>query len=36
MDKTQVRVLATEGEGWLYVGNRKTNIKANEEITITY
>ena len=36
MDKTQVRVLATEGEGWLYVGNRKTHIKANEEITITY
>ena len=36
MDKTQVRVLATEGEGWLYVGKRKTNIKANEEITITY
>ncbi len=36
MDKTQVRVLATEGEGCLYVGKRKTNIKANEEITITY
>ena len=36
MDKAQVRVRATEGEGWLYVGDRRARVTANEEITISY
>lgn len=36
MDRHQVKVHATEGEGWLYVGDRKVRVNTYEKTTITY
>ena len=35
MDHHQVKVHATEGEGWLYVGDRKVRVNTYEKTTIT-
>ncbi len=34
MNASQVKVLATEGEGWLYVGEQKVAIHPNEEVVV--
>jgi hypothetical protein len=34
MNREQVKVLATEGQGWLIVNNHKVKIEANQEITV--
>ena len=36
MDRHRVKVSATEGDGWLFVGDRKVHIHPDEEIIISY
>jgi hypothetical protein len=35
MDRQQVKVHATEGQGWLIVGNQKVRIDCNQEVTLS-
>ena len=36
MDRHRVKVSASEGDGWLFVGDRKVHIHPDEEIIISY
>ena len=36
MDRQQVRVLATEGQGWLIVGDQRVRIEENKETVISF